>query len=115
MAVAGRFELVERYGGDQQPSSLSWGPVVPFRRFAPGEFDAFGAIVDGRDHYMRDLVWAAVVNWYRECPIPPSPTPNRKPRCARSGAVYERRPKRACRNSTTPPASSARAAAPPVY
>src|SRR5690606_23599783 len=34
--------------------------------------DAWGHIVDGRDAYMRDMVWAAIVDWYRECPIPPS-------------------------------------------
>lgn len=34
--------------------------------------DAWGHIVDGRDAYMRDVVWAAIVAWYRECPIPPS-------------------------------------------
>src|SRR5690606_22252832 len=34
--------------------------------------DAWGHIVDGRDAYMRDVVWAAIVDWYRECPIAPS-------------------------------------------
>lgn len=34
--------------------------------------DAWGHIVDGRDAYMRDMIWAAIVAWYRECPIPPS-------------------------------------------
>src|SRR5690606_16104112 len=34
--------------------------------------DAWGHIIDGRDAYMRDMVWAAIVDWYRECPIPPS-------------------------------------------
>ncbi|WP_347264740.1 DUF3987 domain-containing protein [Nitrobacter sp.] len=34
--------------------------------------DAWGHIVDGRDAYMRDMIWAAIVDWYRECPIPPS-------------------------------------------
>jgi hypothetical protein len=39
---------------------------------------------------MRDLIWAAVVNWYRECPIPPkeaeSPSQMRE-----VWAVYERK------------------------
>jgi hypothetical protein len=35
--------------------------------------DAWGHIIDGRDAYMRDVVWGAVVDWYRDCPIPPSP------------------------------------------
>ena len=34
--------------------------------------DAFGKTVDGRETLMRDLVWGAVVDWYRECPIKPS-------------------------------------------
>ncbi len=34
--------------------------------------DAFGHMVDGRDAYMRDVVWAVVVDWYRDCPMPPS-------------------------------------------
>jgi hypothetical protein len=36
-----------------------------------GDTDAFGARIDGREEYMRDIVWAAVVNWCRECPIKP--------------------------------------------
>lgn len=34
--------------------------------------DAWGHIIDGRDAYMRDMIWAAIVAWYRDCPIPPS-------------------------------------------
>lgn len=34
--------------------------------------DAWGHIVDGRDAYMRDMIWAAIIDWYRECPIPPT-------------------------------------------
>jgi hypothetical protein len=65
-------ELIARYGGKEatlplQPSTP--GVVTPT---PPSEMDAFGLRVDGRDHYMRDLVWAAVVNWYRECPIEPT-------------------------------------------
>jgi hypothetical protein len=65
-------ELIARHGGKEatlplQPSAP--GVVTPT---PPSEMDAFGLRVDGRDHYMRDLVWAAVVNWHRECPIEPS-------------------------------------------
>jgi len=83
-------ELVERFGGDQhretaaQPTTHTASPEA--------EFDAFGGRVDGRDHYMRDLVWAAVVNWYRECPIPPSETESQA-RMRESYAVYERKVK----------------------
>lgn len=34
--------------------------------------NAFGKIVDGREDYATKMVWAAVVNEYRECPIKPA-------------------------------------------
>ena len=37
-----------------------------------GQYDAFGHQTDGRETFMRDLVWGAVVDWHRECPIKPS-------------------------------------------
>jgi hypothetical protein len=36
------------------------------------QYDAFGHQTDGRETLMRDLVWAAVIDWRRECPIKPS-------------------------------------------
>lgn len=39
---------------------------------AAASFDAFGHQTDGRETKMRDIVWAAVIDWYRECPIKPS-------------------------------------------
>jgi hypothetical protein len=63
-------DLVERYGGDQHHDTTQ-GQVT--RTANPQEdFNAFGARVDGRDHYMRDLIWAAIIEWRRECPILPS-------------------------------------------
>lgn len=38
-----------------------------------GDINAFGGKVDGREEYMRDVVWAAVVDLAAECPIPPDP------------------------------------------
>jgi len=35
--------------------------------------DAFGNIVDGREDYMHRMIFAAVVNSYRDCPILPDP------------------------------------------
>jgi hypothetical protein len=36
--------------------------------------DAFGGIHDGREEYMRDLIWAALIGLYTDSPIgPPSP------------------------------------------
>lgn len=43
-----------------------------------GDVDAFGARVDGREEYMRDMVWAAVVDWCRECPIEPPEEESRR-------------------------------------
>jgi len=61
-------ELVERHGGDQNRD-----PVSRAKTASPAdEFNAFGARTDGREDYMTKLVWGAVVNWYRECPIKPN-------------------------------------------
>ena len=83
-------ELVERYGGDQHRDT-SAGPKT-HTESPETDFDAFGSRVDGRDHYMRDLIWAAVVNWYRECPIPPSDTESQA-KMREAYAVYERKVK----------------------
>jgi hypothetical protein len=84
------LELVERYGGDQHRTPAQ-GPTTSTA--SPTEdFDAFGGRVDGRDHYMRDLIWAAVVNWYRECPIPPSDTESQN-KMREAWAVYARKVK----------------------
>lgn len=82
-------ELVERYGGDANRAEA--GPVVSTPSPA-SDFNDFGARVDGRDHYMRDLIWAAVVNWYRECPIAPSEA-EAQARMREVWAVYERKAK----------------------
>lgn len=52
--------------------------------------DAWGHIVDGRDAYMRDMIWAAVVDWHRDCPIPPSEH-EIEARLLETYAVYERK------------------------
>ena len=84
-------KLVERFGGDQNRSAAATGPVVSTA--SPAEdFNAFGQRVDNRDHYMRDLIWAAIVNWRRECPIPPSEAESQA-RMKEVYAVYERRTK----------------------
>lgn len=83
-------ELVERFGGDQH-RDIDADPVI-HTASPQSDFDAFGARVDGRDHYMRDLIWAAVVNWYRECPIPPSEAESQA-RMRDVWAVYERKNK----------------------
>jgi hypothetical protein len=64
--------LIAKHGGKEATLPLQPGVDRVSAPPAPSDLDAFGMHVDGRDHYMRDLVWAAVVNWYRECPIEPT-------------------------------------------
>ena len=52
--------------------------------------DAWGHIVDGRDAYMRDMIWAAIIDWYRECPIPPSDRESEE-KLLEVFAIYERK------------------------
>lgn len=63
--------LLEKVGGSGPPAlpsiSAARKPSTP-----ESATDAYGHIIDGRDTYMRDMIWAAVVEWHRECPIPPS-------------------------------------------
>ena len=78
-------DLVETHGGDTVA-------VAGGERTASsgGDFDAFGKRTDGREEYMRNLIWAAVVGWYRECPIgPPSPAESAA-RMGETWLVYER-------------------------
>jgi RecA-family ATPase len=83
-------DLVERYGGDQHRAS---NQVEKINTPTPAsDLDAFGARIDGRDHYMRDLIWAAVANWYRECPIQPSDAESQV-KMREVWAVYERKTK----------------------
>lgn len=81
--------LVERYGGDSSRQEAM--PVVTTASPST-DVDAFGARVDGRDHYMRDLIWAAVANWHRECPIPPSEAESQS-KMREVWSTYERKTK----------------------
>jgi hypothetical protein len=83
------LDLVEQHGGDTNRTESS--PVVKTPS-PPSDFNAFGQRTDNRDHYMRDLVWGAVVNWYRECPIAPSDAESQE-RMREVWAVYERKTK----------------------
>ncbi len=45
---------------------------------SPGtDFNPFGQRIDGRDEYMRDLIWATLLEWRSECPFPPDTKSNR--------------------------------------
>lgn len=58
--------LQEQYGG-------SHGSAGHRERTAsPDAKNAFGLDVDDREQKIRDMVWAAVVDLYRDCPIPPT-------------------------------------------
>jgi hypothetical protein len=67
--------LVNQYGGGRSgglPSPPSSGPVT--RTATPASsLNAFGLMVDGREDYATKLVWARVVDEYRQCPIKPGP------------------------------------------
>lgn len=66
-------------------------PAAAERPSTPAQAtDAWGHIVDGRDAYMRDMIWAAIVDWYRECPIPPSDRESEE-KLLEVFAVYERK------------------------
>ena len=57
------------------------------------DYDGFGHHRDGREEYMRDLIWAAVVEWRRQCPAgPPSPAESAD-RMGEAWLVYERPPR----------------------
>lgn len=69
-------------------------PVIgaaPKERTAPEQAtDAWGHIVDGRDAYMRDVIWATVVDWHRDCPIPPTDHESER-KMLDTYAAYERK------------------------
>jgi len=76
--------LIEEHGG----SSVSSAPIE--RTLNPAtDFDAFGGRVDGREDYMTRLVWGAVVDWHRDCPIPPT-NAEAQTKMREAYAVYER-------------------------
>ncbi len=76
-------ELIEEHGGVASPLERRE------RTDASADYNAFGAMVDGREDYMTRLVWGAVVDWHRECPIPPSETES-SARMREAYVVYER-------------------------
>lgn len=76
--------LIEEHGG----SSVSSAPIERTQSVGT-DFDAFGSRVDGREDYMTRLVWGAVVDWHRECPIPP-PNAEVQAKMREAYGVYER-------------------------
>ncbi len=78
--------LVEQYGGDKGA-----GPrKAAEQTSSPGnDFDSFGNRIDGREDKMTRVVWAAVIDLWRECPILPSEA-DQKTRAQTAYESYER-------------------------
>jgi hypothetical protein len=78
--------LVAQHSGDQ-------GGGHRERTASPdGDYDAFGNRIDGREEEMRDVIWRAVLEWYRDCPIKP-PEIQWKAQAEAAYLIYERRVK----------------------
>jgi len=74
-------KLIREHGGGQANSTQmgangtqtgAHDAYASHMRTDGAQFDDFGHQTDGRETKMRDLVWGAVVDWHRECPIKPS-------------------------------------------
>lgn len=87
-------QLIGAHGGDKGGERVE-------RTASPAEdFDAFGSRVDGREDYMTRVVWGAVVDWYRECPIT-LPRAEVEAKRAEVYEIYERGVKSRLPGSTT--------------
>jgi hypothetical protein len=75
-------QLHEEFGGQPAP----WTERTDAPDTAKG---AFGYDVDGRDHKMTGMVFAAIVDLYRESPIPPA-MPEQQAELQRIWTQYER-------------------------
>ena len=62
-------------GGEKTPSPTA-------------DYNDFNLLIDGREEHMTRLVWGAVLDWYRECPIKPGDTEQRA-KAAEKYLVYE--------------------------
>lgn len=81
--------LLEKVGASAAP--LQSATTIREKASSPEQStDAWGHIIDGRDAYMRDMIWAAVVDWHRECPIPPTEHEIER-KLLEAYAVYERK------------------------
>jgi hypothetical protein len=77
-------KLVAKHGGDKGGGRKTEQTASP-----SSDFDGFGNRVDGREEYMARLIWAAVVDLWRDCPIKPSEQEQREHADA-AYVVYER-------------------------
>jgi RecA-family ATPase len=87
--------LVVAHGGQVSHPSNGTEKINTGKSGMPGHapnaqsYDGFGHQTDGREEFMRDLVWAAVVDWRRENPIKPSQAESIA-KAEEKYAVYER-------------------------
>jgi hypothetical protein len=85
--------LVQEHGGkeDRGTPLLTATSASTERTPTPdADMNAFGARVDGREEYMARLIWGAVVNWWRDCPLKPSEAESQA-RMRDAYAIYERK------------------------
>jgi len=79
-------ELVEKYGGDKGGGQRK----ASDRTASPGsDYDSFGNRIDGREDKMTRVVWAAVIDLWRENPILPDEAKQRT-RAEAAYVAYER-------------------------
>jgi hypothetical protein len=65
--------------------------------------NAFGTkIIEGRESYMRDMIWRVVLDWYRQCPIGPPSATESASKMEEAWTVYE-----SCVGSRLPPEAGA--------
>lgn len=65
--------LAAKYGAGGEASASGTKEKTPTPERST---DAFGNIVDGREDYMHRMIFAAILNAYRDCPIIPSKDEN---------------------------------------
>lgn len=77
--------LVAQHGGDKGGGSRKAEQTAS----PSSDFDDFGNRIDGREDHMTRVVWGAVVDLWRECPIMPGESEQRA-RAESAYIVYER-------------------------
>jgi hypothetical protein len=70
--IAAIDALVLAHGGSATSGQTKSSAPKTANTFSSGTYDGFGHQTDGREEYMRDMVWRVVTDWHRECPIKPS-------------------------------------------
>lgn len=84
------IDLVAKYSGK---SEREHGAGPRQRTESPSsDFNPFGSRTNGREEYMRDLIWATIVKWHKDCPIPPNDAENQA-KMRDTWGVYERKVK----------------------